>query len=126
MTPLCLTICASDIFPPKASPSRKLSNVWAFKSKCWTLLPLAFSNLARFDAIVVGVRGYELRPELAGTNQRLLDYVSNGGTLVVQYQRDFAWDKFQYAPYPAKISPEKPNSPLPRITDEASPVKFLK
>jgi LmbE family N-acetylglucosaminyl deacetylase len=87
---------------------------------------LAFSNLARFDAVVVGVRGYELRPELAGTNQRLLDYVSNGGTLVVQYQRDFAWDKFQYAPYPAKISPEKPNSPLPRITDEASPVKFLK
>jgi len=87
---------------------------------------LAFSNLSRFDAIVVGVRGYELRPELAGTNQRLLDYVSNGGTLVVQYQRDFAWDKFQYAPYPAKISPEKPNSPLPRITDEASPVKFLK
>jgi len=87
---------------------------------------LAFSNLSRFDAIVVGVRGYELRPELAGANQRLLDYVSNGGTLLVQYQRDFAWDKFQYAPYPAKISPEKPNSPLPRITDETSPVKFLK
>jgi LmbE family N-acetylglucosaminyl deacetylase len=87
---------------------------------------LAFSNLARFDAIVVGVRGYELRPELAGTNQRLLDYVSNGGTLLVQYQRDFAWDKFRYAPYPTKISPEKPNSPLPRIIDEASPVKFLK
>jgi LmbE family N-acetylglucosaminyl deacetylase len=87
---------------------------------------LAFSNLARFDAIVVGVRGYELRPELAGTNQRLLDYVSSGGTLLVQYQRDFAWDKFQFAPYPAKISPEKPNSPLPRITDETSPVKFLK
>jgi LmbE family N-acetylglucosaminyl deacetylase len=87
---------------------------------------LAFSNLARFDAIVVGVRGYELRSELPGTNQRLLDYVSNGGALLVQYQRDFAWDKFQYAPYPAKISPEKPNSPLPRITDETSPVKFLK
>jgi LmbE family N-acetylglucosaminyl deacetylase len=87
---------------------------------------LAFSNLARFDAIVVGVRGYELRSELAGTNQCLLDYVSNGGALLVQYQRDFAWDKFQYAPYPAKISPEKPNSPLPRITDETSPVKFLK
>jgi hypothetical protein len=87
---------------------------------------LAFSNLARFDAIVVGVRGYELRTELAGANQRLLDYVSNGGTLLVQYQRDFAWDKFQYAPYPARISPEKPNSPLPRITDETSPVKFLK
>jgi LmbE family N-acetylglucosaminyl deacetylase len=87
---------------------------------------LAFSNLSRFDAIVVGVRGYELRSELAGANQRLLEYVSNGGTLLVQYQRDFAWDKFDYAPYPAKITPEKPNSPLPRITDENSPVKFLK
>ena len=87
---------------------------------------LAFGDLSKFDAVVVGVRAYELRPELAGANQRLLDYVSNGGTLVVQYQRDFAWDKFQYAPYPAKISSDKPNSPLPRITDENSPVKFLK
>jgi LmbE family N-acetylglucosaminyl deacetylase len=87
---------------------------------------LTFGDLAKFDAVVVGVRAYELRPELAGANQRLLDYVSNGGTLVVQYQRDFAWDKFQYAPYPAKISLDKPNSPLPRITDEHSPVKFLK
>jgi LmbE family N-acetylglucosaminyl deacetylase len=87
---------------------------------------LAFGNLTPFDAVVVGVRAYELRPELAGANQRLLEYVSNGGTLVVQYQRDFAWDKFQYAPYPAKITPDKPNSPLPRITDENSPVRFLK
>jgi LmbE family N-acetylglucosaminyl deacetylase len=87
---------------------------------------LNFSDLAKFDAIVVGVRAYELRPELPGANQRLLDYVSNGGTLVVQYQRDFAWDKFQFAPYPAKIDPGKPGAPLPRITDETSPVKFLK
>jgi LmbE family N-acetylglucosaminyl deacetylase len=87
---------------------------------------LAFGDLSRYDTIVVGVRAYELRSELAGANQRLLNYVSNGGTLVVQYQRDFAWDKFQYAPYPAKITPEKADSPLPRITDETSPVKFLK
>jgi LmbE family N-acetylglucosaminyl deacetylase len=87
---------------------------------------LAFSDLSHFDAIVVGVRAYELRPELPGANQRLLDYVSNGGTLLVQYQRDFAWDKFQYAPYPAKIDSGKPGDPLPRITDENSPVAFLK
>jgi LmbE family N-acetylglucosaminyl deacetylase len=82
---------------------------------------LAFSDLSKYDAIVVGVRAYELRPELAGANQRLLDYVSNGGTLVVQYNRDFVWDKLQPAPYPAKIG-----NPTPRITDENSPVKFLK
>jgi len=96
---------------------------------------LAFGDLSQFNAIVVGVRAYELRPELAGANQRLLDYVSKGGTLVVQYQREFAWDKFQYAPYPAQISPPLPPAkegapqtprPLPRITDENSPVGFLK
>src|SRR5206468_1100398 len=66
---------------------------------------------------------------------RLLDYVSNGGTLVVQYNRDFVWDKLQPAPYPALISPPLPPAKegapptprqLPRITDENSPVKFLK
>ncbi len=96
---------------------------------------LAFRDLSPFNAIVVGVRAFELRPELSGANQRLLDYVSKGGTLVVQYQREFAWDKYQYAPYPALISPPLPPAkdgapqtprPLPRITDENSPVKFLK
>jgi LmbE family N-acetylglucosaminyl deacetylase len=86
---------------------------------------LAFGDLSRFNAIVVGVRAYELRPELPGANQRLLDYVSKGGTLVVQYNRDFAWNKEQYAPYPAKIVTAQ-GGPLPRITDENSPVKFLK
>jgi LmbE family N-acetylglucosaminyl deacetylase len=96
---------------------------------------LAFRDLSRFDAIVVGVRAYELRSDLPGANQRLLDYASRGGTLVVQYQRDFAWDRASYAPYPALISPPAPPAkegtsptprPLPRITDENSPVKFLK
>ena len=86
---------------------------------------LAFGDLSKFDVIVVGVRAYELRPELPGANQRLLQYVSNGGTLVVQYNRDFAWNKEQYAPYPAKIQNGQ-GGQLPRITDENSPVKFLK
>jgi len=43
---------------------------------------------------------------------------------VVQYQRDFAWDGKAYAPYPAKIG-NKPGDPLPRITDENSPVKLF-
>lgn len=96
---------------------------------------LAFGDLSRFQTIVVGVRAYELRPELAGANQRLLDYVSRGGVLIVQYNRDFIWDKVQPAPYPALISPPLPPAKdgappaprlLPRITDENSPVKFLK
>ena len=96
---------------------------------------LAFRDLSKLDAIVVGVRAYELRSDLPGANQRLLDYAANGGTLLVQYQRDFAWDKSTFAPYPALISPPPPPAregtssaprPLPRVTDENSPVKFLK
>jgi LmbE family N-acetylglucosaminyl deacetylase len=96
---------------------------------------LAFRDLSKFDAIVVGVRAYELRPDLPGANQRLLDYASLGGTLLVQYQRDFIWDRASFAPYPALISPPTAPAkegaspaprPLPRITDENSPVKFLK
>ena len=87
---------------------------------------LNFGDLSRYDAIVVGVRAYELRSELPGANQRLLDYVANGGTLLVQYERDFAWDGKNYAPYPAKIASSQPGQPLPRITDETAEVNFLK
>ena len=81
---------------------------------------LAFGDLSRYDAIVVGIRAYELRHDLPRSNARLLDYVRNGGTLVVQYQRDFAWNKYLPAPYPAKM----PDSTL-RTTDAHSPVNFL-
>jgi LmbE family N-acetylglucosaminyl deacetylase len=96
---------------------------------------LVFRDLSKFDAVVVGVRAYELRPDLPAANQRLLDYAAKGGTLLVQYQRDFIWDRSSFAPYPALISPPVPPAkegatpaprPLPRITDENSPVKFLK
>jgi LmbE family N-acetylglucosaminyl deacetylase len=82
---------------------------------------LTFGDLSKYSAIVVGVRAYELRPELSSANKRLLDYVSNGGTLVVQYNRDFIWNKFLPAPYHATIG-----NPTPRITDETAEVKFLK
>ena len=81
---------------------------------------LAFGDLNRFDAIVVGIRGYELRSDLPRSNARLLDYVKNGGSLVVQYQRDFAWDKILPAPYPAKMGDK-----VARVTDAHSPVRLL-
>ena len=46
---------------------------------------LASGNLSRFDAIVTGVRAYNVRADLRANEGRLLDYVKNGGTLVVQY-----------------------------------------
>jgi LmbE family N-acetylglucosaminyl deacetylase len=79
---------------------------------------LAFGDLGRYDAIVVGIRAYELRRDLFRSNARLLDYVQQGGTLLVQYQRDTEWTTM--APYPAKMPDQ--NS---RVTDANSPVRFL-
>src|SRR4029079_5795994 len=43
---------------------------------------LAWGDLARFDAIVTGVRAYERRDDLRANNSRLLEYVFNGGTAI--------------------------------------------
>lgn len=81
---------------------------------------LAFGDLGRYDAITAGIRAYELRPDLMRSNQRLIDYVKRGGTLLVQYQRDFAWSKSLPAPFPAKMADQ-----AARVTDPKSPVRFL-
>ena len=81
---------------------------------------LAFGDLSRYDAIVVGIRAYELRPDAMAANPRLLDYVKNGGTLLVQYERDFAWNALHPAPFKAEMAPQ-----AVRVTDQNSPVRFL-
>jgi hypothetical protein len=78
---------------------------------------LAWGNLSRFDVIVTGVRAYERREDLRANNSRLLEYVFNGGTMIVQYNK-FEFNDAQYGPYPAKVSAN-------RVTDESSPVRIL-
>jgi len=80
---------------------------------------LAFDDLSHYDAIIVGIRGYELRPDAVRSNSRLMDYVEHGGTLVVQYERDFAWQK-TFPPFPATMAEH-----AARVTDPNSPVRFL-
>ena len=74
---------------------------------------LAWGDPLDFDAIVTGVRAYERRDDLRANNSRLLEYVFNGGTLIVQYNK-FEFNDAQYGPYPAKVSAD-------RITDENAP-----
>jgi LmbE family N-acetylglucosaminyl deacetylase len=68
---------------------------------------IASGDLSGFDAIVLGIRAYAARPELKTSNNRILDYVHNGGTVIVQYQTP-EYDH-NYGPYPLSISadPEK-------------------
>jgi len=87
---------------------------------------LAGGNLSRFDAIVTGVRAYNVRADLRANEGRLLDYVKNGGTLVVQYNVADGRNPFggetnllaNIGPFPITIGSE-------RVTVEDSPVQFL-
>ena len=78
---------------------------------------MAWGDLSRYNTIVTGVRAYEQRADLRANNHRLLKYVENGGTAIVQYNRT-EFNQAQYGPYPARTSAE-------RITDENAPVKIL-
>jgi hypothetical protein len=86
---------------------------------------LAHGDLTRFDAVVTGVRAYNTRPDLRANQQRLLEYVKNGGTMVVQYnvlEGGFVGgDPSSVAnigPYPIKIGRD-------RVTVEEAPVEPL-
>jgi hypothetical protein len=87
---------------------------------------LAGGNLSRFDAIVTGVRAYNVRADLRANEGRLLDYVKNGGTLVVQYNVADGRNPFggetnllaNIGPYPITTGSE-------RVTVEEAPVQFL-
>jgi len=79
---------------------------------------LATGDLQKYDVIVIGVRGYAVRPDLVTYNQRILDYAKNGGVVVVQYQTPEYDHNFGPYPYTMTNDPEE-------VTDEASPVAFV-
>jgi hypothetical protein len=75
------------------------------------------SDLAIFDAVVVGVRAYNTRPALAGAQDRLLRYVEKGGTLIVQYNVASAALPGRIGPYPLTVGRD-------RVCVETAPVEF--
>jgi LmbE family N-acetylglucosaminyl deacetylase len=80
---------------------------------------LANGDLSRYDAIVAGIRAYEVRPDLLLHNAKLLEYARNGGTFVVQYNKYELVDG-DFMPYPATMA-----RPHGRVTDESAPVSLL-
>jgi len=73
-------------------------------------------DLSRFDAIVAGVRAYNVRADVRANQPRLLDYVKNGGTYVVQYNTGD--NSLNMGPYPFTVPP----GTRYRITVEDSPM----
>jgi hypothetical protein len=76
---------------------------------------LAWGDLSRFSTIVTGVRAYERRTDLRAHNSRLMEYVRNGGTVIVQYNK-FEFNDAQFGPYPAKVSNNRATDELASMT----------
>jgi len=79
---------------------------------------IATGDLSKFDVILLGVRTYAARPDLVTYNGRILDYVKNGGVVIVQYNTPEYDENFGPYPYTMTSDPEE-------VTDEASKVNIL-
>jgi hypothetical protein len=80
---------------------------------------LTTNRLKDFDAVVIGIRAFNVRTDLVAQLPTLFAFVEAGGNLIVQYNRPGGDLKTeQLAPYSLKLSQE-------RVTDEDSPVSFL-
>jgi LmbE family N-acetylglucosaminyl deacetylase len=81
---------------------------------------LQSNTLQKFDAIMTGVRAFNVHRYLSDKNEVLNDYVKNGGNLIVQYNTNS-----YLGPNNARIGPYSFTISRDRITDETAPVKFL-
>lgn len=87
-----------------------------------TVLPadkVASTDLSPYNTVVLGVRAYETQPEVVKNNKKLLDFVSVGGTLIVQNNNDVGdFNGAHLTPYPATLS-------RARVSVEEAPVTIL-
>jgi LmbE family N-acetylglucosaminyl deacetylase len=80
-----------------------------------TAADLASSDFSAYNTLVIGIRAYSARPELARAQPRLNQFVQQGGTLIVLYQS---------GNFPAPIPLSLGRAPE-RVVDESAPVKLL-
>jgi hypothetical protein len=80
---------------------------------------LANENLSQFGTIVLGIRAYDTQKDVSACNKKLLDYVSKGGTLIVQYETGVSdFNGSHFTPYPTQLS-------RARVSVEQAPVEIL-
>lgn len=75
-------------------------------------------KIENFDAIILGIRAFNVVDELKYKNKILFEYVKNGGNVIVQYNTSNNLITKEIAPYNLKISDD-------RITNENAAVTFL-
>jgi len=75
-------------------------------------------DFSQFDAIITGIRAYNTRERLKHTQEKLLQYVENGGTLIVQYNVSRGLQIDRIGPYPFTIGRD-------RVSMEKAPIIFI-
>lgn len=90
--------------------------VWEMKNE-----EVTKENLKKVDAVVLGIRALNTNERIPYFMNDLLNYVNEGGTLVVQYNTAFRMeiDANKFSPFPISISRD-------RVTDENSEVLLVK
>src|SRR5262249_24834585 len=81
---------------------------------------LRTGDLSRYAAVLVGIRAFNVRPDLRAAVGRLMAYVERGGVLVVQYQTSSRVGPLEgpIGPFPLEISRD-------RVTDETARMTFV-
>ena len=75
-------------------------------------------DFKQFDAVITGIRAYNTRERLKHIHPKLMQYVENGGTVIVQYNVTYGLLSKDIGPYPFTIGRD-------RISVETAPVTFL-
>lgn len=79
---------------------------------------LAHENLSTFDAIITGVRFFNVNEDAAAVNKKLMNFAEQGGTVLVQYNVNTNLKSTAIGPYPFKLSNK-------RVTEEDADVSIL-
>lgn len=79
---------------------------------------MTLENLIGFDAIVVGIRAYNIHELLKFRQKTLFEYVKEGGNLILQYNVSRGLVTNQLAPFELQLA-------RGRVTNENAPVKFI-
>lgn len=75
-------------------------------------------GLEKYDAIITGIRAFNTNEKLPFYREKLMTYVKNGGTLIVQYNTSYGLSTDAIGPYPMQLSRE-------RVTVQQAPVKII-
>ena len=94
------------------------------EAKSLSVNDIQSADLSAFNTIILDNRAYEAHPELVAANNRLLEFVKTGGTLIVFYHKTNEWNpdpnknRPQLAPYPIMLADD-------RVTDETAAISFI-